>query len=256
MPPISYYLIPHEIDEGEAGSGASPLLARLVQTLLQEQTLALGSAKALVDSSGDAQALSAVYAQRLLSDPSIQLAQSMMDCLHHICQTTLHACQHQLWTLAHVLDESHDDSALEHFCSHIHQLRLVYCMGSQASHPLLLKVQATIPALARLSSQIDNEALAQQIAIANLSQSAVLPRLMQLEHITQLNAQVNHMLTAAQDVINMLTDWQDRLQVLISQSPQDMPPHFYKNQVDTALTYWHHLQNTLTSLLTHFESPL
>jgi hypothetical protein len=166
--------------------------------------------------------------------------------LANVSKHILTVCQDKLLPLAQM---PRQEQALEEFRTHLIQLKESCCTSDTKSSNLMWSVQALMPSLAQLSGQIDNDATGKLATIAQVPPTEALPHLTQLSQIKKFNSQVNQVLTVAQSILNVMSEWQDRLDVLIEMSPESVSLNFYENQVEAAILYWQGIQTTITQHL-------
>jgi hypothetical protein len=249
----SNYLIPQWV----LGQGQDqPVLDTLVAHLVAERTLADASARELLGGPNSNLTRVEAYANQFTTTSTLGVTRCMLKNLEQMSHFIEATCQNHLLPLGQALDargeapliQSHHQD-LQAFRLGIVSLGRACCETTPHANNLLLEIQTLIPALARLSSQIDSDALQQQANIADIMQTDVLPHLAQLTHMTVFNLQVNRVLITAQKILNVMSDWQDRLDWIFETSPADMPARFYENQTKIAILYWHNMQETLAQHL-------
>ncbi len=249
------YLIPQWAMGQEQGQS---MLDTLVENLVVERTLADASALILLGGVKSNSTRVEAYANQFTTASTLGVTRCMLTSLEGVSRFIQATCQDHLLPTGKALDAHEaaatasvqsNDQALEAFRLGVVSLGRACCETTQHASNLLLDVQTLIPSLARLSSHIDNDALQQQANIADIMQTDVLPHLAQLTNMTVFNLQVNRVLITSQNILNVMSDWQDRLDWLIETSPADMPAHFYEDQAQNAILYWHNMQETLNKHL-------
>lgn len=258
------YLVPLGDEGVEQGT---EMLHTLLHRLVEAYQLADAcSCNLLEDEPRRVQPLAAAYAAQFRNDWGLGVANQVLVCLQQVCDFIESICQDPLLALATQLDNrcatqakdaanaSATSSAevsdlLQDFHASLLSLRRACCSTSLDTHNLLLGIQTLVPSLARLSSKIDTDALAQQARLAEVTQTNAPIHLAQLANITQFNMHVSLVLALVQRILNVMSDWQDRLDALMVMSPDAAPARFYEYQVEAALLYWTALQDTLIQLL-------
>lgn len=247
------YLIPQFTDV----SGVNTLLLNsLIQQLMQAHRSATESANTLLSDPRlhyshlnvliRERALTIAHAKFYTTGSGFGVANCALMSLANVCKHVLAVCQNKLLPLSQI---PRDDEALKEFRTYLAQLKETCCTSDPHSNNLMWSVQALMPSLAKLSGQIDNDALGKQATIAQVPPVEALPHLTQLSQIKKFNAQVNQVLTLSQSILNLMNEWQDRLDVLIEMPSQSVSLNFYENQVQTATLYWHSIQTTITQYL-------
>jgi hypothetical protein len=247
------YLIPQTTDV----NGVNTLLLNsLVQQLMQAHRSATESANTLLSDPRlhyaqlnvliRERALTIAHAKFYTTGSGFGVANCAFLSLANVCKHVLSVCHNKLLPLAQM---PRDEQALKEFHSCLAQLKETCCTNDPNSNNLMWSVQTLMPSLAKLSGQIDNDALGKQASIAQVPPVEALPHLTQLSQIKKFNSQVNQVLTLSQSILNVMSEWQDRLDVLIEMPSQSVSLNFYENQVQTATLYWQSIQTTINQYL-------
>jgi hypothetical protein len=242
------YLVPLGDEGAEQGT---EMLHTLLHRLVEAYQLADAcSCTLLEDEPRYTQPLAAAYAAQFRKDWGLGVANPVLVCLQQVCDFIQSICHDPLLALATQLDNRSATQAkdavvafaeasdlLQDFHASLLSLRRACCSTSLDTHNLFLGIQTLVPSLARLSSKIDTDALAQQARLAEVAQTNAPTHLAQLANIAQFNTHVSLVLALVQRILNVMSDWQDRLDALMAMSPDAAPARFYEYQVEAALLY-------------------
>jgi hypothetical protein len=224
--------------------------------------LAASSAETLLSQSPHQPMLAYAYAKKFSAHWGQDITNCVVTSMQRVSRYIEEACAGSLLSLAKTMDlhaaSAHASTPASSvvpcemsapFHTELTKLIQSCCSTPPETKNLLHSVQSFVPFLARLSSQIDTDALSEQAKTVDLPQTAVLAHVTQLANLTRFNLHVYRVVTCTQTVVNMMSDWQDCLRALADLSSKAVPPHlpahFYEDQIRTGHLYWQALHATL-----------